>query len=208
MYKILSLIFGESYWSLHSMLVKVILLRKGVKVGEKFRIKGTPHLKIRGRASDICIGNNVFIGGDIDIRNREHGKIVINDDVAIDSDCRFVAANDAELIIGKGTAIGPYCTFNCGTSVIIGQKCLFAGNINLNSSEHNIVKSKFIRDQGYSHAPIVIEDDVWISGNVTIKMGVVIKKGAVVGANAVVTKDVPEYAICVGVPAKVIKYRE
>jgi acetyltransferase-like isoleucine patch superfamily enzyme len=50
-------------------------------------------------------------------------------------------------------------------------------------------------------------DRVWIGANVTILKGVTIGNDAVVGAGSVVTKDIPEKAIAVGVPAKVIKYR-
>jgi maltose O-acetyltransferase len=63
-------------------------------------------------------------------------------------------------------------------------------------------------EQGfYEEKPVVI-DDVWIGGHVIILPGVHIGKGAIVGAGAVVTKDVPEYAIVGGSPAKVIKYRK
>ena len=54
---------------------------------------------------------------------------------------------------------------------------------------------------------IVIEDDVWIGESAIIMSGVHIGRGAVIGAGAVVTKDIPPYAVAVGVPAKVIKYR-
>ena len=55
--------------------------------------------------------------------------------------------------------------------------------------------------------PVIIGDDVWIGGRVIILPGVTIGNGAIVGAGAVVTRDVPEYAIVGGVPAKVIKMR-
>ena len=51
-------------------------------------------------------------------------------------------------------------------------------------------------------------DDVWIGTNSVVLPGVTIGKGAVIGAGTVVTKDIPEYAIAVGNPARVIKYRE
>ena len=52
-----------------------------------------------------------------------------------------------------------------------------------------------------------IGNDVFIGANVTVLDGVHISDGAVIGAGAVVVKDIPPYAIAVGVPAKVIKYR-
>lgn len=55
---------------------------------------------------------------------------------------------------------------------------------------------------------ITIEEDVWIGANCTITKGVTIGKGAIVAANSCVNRDVPEYAIVGGVPAKVLKYRK
>jgi acetyltransferase-like isoleucine patch superfamily enzyme len=56
--------------------------------------------------------------------------------------------------------------------------------------------------------PIVIQDDVWIGAHSVIMPGVTLKRGAVVGAGAVVTKDVPEDAIVMGVPAQIVKFRK
>ena len=53
---------------------------------------------------------------------------------------------------------------------------------------------------------VVVEEDVWMGMNVTLLNGVIIGRGATIGAGAVVTKSVPPYCICVGVPAKVIKF--
>lgn len=54
---------------------------------------------------------------------------------------------------------------------------------------------------------IVIGSDVWIGNDVKIMQGVTIGDGAVVGTGAIVTKDIPPYSICVGIPAKVQGYR-
>ena len=56
-----------------------------------------------------------------------------------------------------------------------------------------------------SSEPIIIGDDVWIGEFVAILPGVTIGKGAVIGTLSVVTKDIPEYSIAVGSPAKAIK---
>lgn len=65
-----------------------------------------------------------------------------------------------------------------------------------------------MRLQGYEGwRPVTISDDVWLGRRVMIMPGVTIGKGTIVAAGAIVTKDLPEYSICAGVPAKVIGYR-
>lgn len=54
---------------------------------------------------------------------------------------------------------------------------------------------------------VTIGHDVWLGHNVTVHAGVTIGHGAAIGSGSVVTKDIPPYAVAVGVPAKVIKYR-
>jgi maltose O-acetyltransferase len=64
-----------------------------------------------------------------------------------------------------------------------------------------------IRKQGMYKKPVLIGEDVWIGAKALIMPGVTIGKKAIVGAGAIVTKDVPQYAVVGGVPAKIIKYR-
>lgn len=52
---------------------------------------------------------------------------------------------------------------------------------------------------------VVIGDDCWIGGNATIMPGVTIGKGCTIGAGSVVTKDIPDFSVAVGAPAKVVK---
>lgn len=54
---------------------------------------------------------------------------------------------------------------------------------------------------------IILDDDVWVGDLAIIMSGVHIGQGAVIGAGAIVTHDIPPYAIAVGTPAKVVKYR-
>lgn len=68
-------------------------------------------------------------------------------------------------------------------------------------------KQKKLFDENISLKKTIIGNDVWTGRNVTIMAGVKIGNGAIIGAGAVVTKDVPDYAIVAGVPAKIIKYR-
>lgn len=61
--------------------------------------------------------------------------------------------------------------------------------------------------QGLENLPVTVGDDVWIGSRVMILPGVKIGKGSIIGAGAVVTKDIPEYSIVGGVPAKLIRSR-
>jgi len=65
-----------------------------------------------------------------------------------------------------------------------------------------------IKDSVTTTKGVVIEEDVWLGTGVIVLDGVRIHKGAVVGAGAAVNKDIPEYAVAIGVPAKVVKFRE
>ena len=74
--------------------------------------------------------------------------------------------------------------------------------------DHGTKKGNLIRDQENKCRNIYIGSDVWLAANVTILKGVSIGDGAVIGAKALVNSNIPENAIAVGIPAKVIKYRE
>lgn len=73
---------------------------------------------------------------------------------------------------------------------------------------HGIARDKTIREQCALIGEVTIGDDVWIGSGAKVLMNTHIGKGAVIGANAVVNSDIPDYAVAVGVPAHVIKYRD
>ena len=106
------------------------------------------------------------------------------------------------ITFGKNVFINSGCKFQDQGGITVGNNVLIGHNVVLATLDHNICVSK--RAELFA-APIVIEDNVWIGANVTITSGVTIGKGSIVAAGAVVTKDVPEYSIVGGVPAKVIR---
>lgn len=105
--------------------------------------------------------------------------------------------------IGKFCSIGP--NFCCGLGIHptdgISTSPMFYSTAKQNGmtlcSENKISESK----------KTIIGNDVFIGANVTVLDGVIIGDGAIIGAGAVVSKDIPPYAIAVGVPAQVKKYR-
>jgi maltose O-acetyltransferase len=106
------------------------------------------------------------------------------------------------VFINRGTYITARAEITIGDNVMIGP------NVVINSGMHKYKqRDKLIRDQGHKLESIIIGNDVWIGANAVIMPGVEIGDGAVIGAGAIVTKSIPEYAIVVGVPAKVISFR-
>lgn len=74
-------------------------------------------------------------------------------------------------------------------------------------STYPFLQKFYGKGDAITNGPIVLDDDVWIGDAAVIMSGVHIGQGAVIGAGAIVTTDIPPYAIAVGSPAKVIKYR-
>lgn len=133
-------------------------------------------------------------------------KIVAGDRVALRDDV-FLAGNGT-LHIGDRTSINTGCIITAMESVFIGSDVMLAPRVYVLDVDHRFEDRDVpISQQGYSIAPVVIEDGVWIGANAVITRGVTIGEGAIVGANSVVTKDVDPFAIVGGVPAKPIGMR-
>jgi acetyltransferase-like isoleucine patch superfamily enzyme len=106
--------------------------------------------------------------------------------------------------IGSDTLVGEKATLDARGGIVIGNHVDIASEVMIYTSQHDIHSADFAAEYG----KVVIEDYVFIGPRVTILPGVTIGRGAVVGAGAVVTKDVSEFAIVGGVPAKVIGERK
>ena len=109
-----------------------------------------------------------------------------------------------DVTIGDHTRIGIHCTVI--GPVCIGNNVNLAQGITVTALNHNFEDTtRKIDEQGISTKPVVIGNDVWIGANAVILPGVTIGQHVVVAAGAVVTKDVPDYSLVAGIPAKVIK---
>ena len=109
--------------------------------------------------------------------------------------------------LGNGSDIGfnSYIQGKC----YIGNDVMMARECHIWTLNHNTERTDIpMRIQGTKEeAPVYIGDDVWIGSRVTILPGVRIGAHAVIGAGAVVSKDIPEYGVAVGNPAKVVRFR-
>lgn len=131
----------------------------------------------RGRA--ITMGENCFFAAESFI----HGPITLGNNVAINHSCSIDGGK-------KG--------------ITIGDDTRIANNCRIYASNHGMHPDQVIRQQASESLGITIGNDVWIGANVGITDGVNIGNHAVIGMHSVVTKDVPEWAIMAGNPAKQI----
>ena len=134
------------------------------------------------------IGSNCFFKS-IHSQFKNTENITIGNNVYIGKNANFDAAGGIEL--GDGVVIAPHVTFYTRTHYYDGP-----------------LLEALPFDNKMICLPIVIGDYVWIASDVIILPDVTIGRGAVVGAGAVVSKDIPDYAVAVGNPAKVVKFRD
>jgi acetyltransferase-like isoleucine patch superfamily enzyme len=116
--------------------------------------------------------------------------------------------NPQNLSLGTNVTLQPMTYIEASGDVIIGDDCSLAHGVSIMSESHVTTDRETpFKCQGMTYKPVVIGEDTWIGAKATILAGVTIGKKAIIGANSVVTKDVPDYGVAVGAPARVIKYR-
>ena len=113
--------------------------------------------------------------------------------------------NGRNLVMKNHANIGPDALIGAGGGVItIGRHVMIGHQCIIISQNHKYLPEGY---DGFEKKDVLIDDYAWLGHRVTVLPGVRIGKHAIIGAGAVVTKDVSDYAIAVGVPAKVIKNR-
>ncbi len=159
---------------------------------------------------DLQLGANIFIGDRVVIfQDHNGGSVELAERVHLYGDTCIQTGDGGSLQIGLDTHIQPRCQFSAykapiqiGCGVQIAPSCAFY------PYDHGIASGELIAKQPLqTKGGIIIDDDAWLGFGVIVLDGVRIGKGAVVGAGAVVTHDIPDNAIAVGVPARVVSMR-
>jgi len=175
-------------------------------VKEYTRFDPNKSLNIRDKSiarNFIHIGNNSVVEANFVFENK-NGFVKVGDRSFLGGGTTFICINNIE--VGDDVMISWGCTIIDNNAhslesskrkddVLDWKKGLDEDKIGV-YKKWNVVKS----------APILIKDKAWIGFNVIVLKGVTIGIGAVVGAGSIVTKDVPDYAIVAGNPAKIVKY--
>lgn len=174
-----------------------------------------------------------FIGKRVTVKSKSH--ISCGSGLTIDDGCYINALCKNGVTIGNNFSLGRNSTIECtgvirdlGDSLIIGDdvgisanafisvrgkvsigsSTIFGPGVKIFSENHIFTdKNTPIYLQGASKEGVSIGEDCWIGADAVILDGVTVGKGCVVAAGAVVNKDVPDYSVVGGVPAKIISSR-
>lgn len=137
------------------------------------------------------------------------GAVTLGDSVRICRDSFLETGAGVTIVIGDRTYIQPRCQI-CAhkASIQIGRCVQIAAACAFYSYDHSIAAGTSIWDQPLTtRGDIVVGDDAWLGHGVVVLSGVRIGNGAVIGAGAVVTRDIPDGAVAVGSPARIIAMR-
>lgn len=113
------------------------------------------------------------------------------------------------ITIGDDSAIAYNCQIDCGVDITIGKNVWISQNVQIFNHKHVFDGRKYKSKTALEKSnPLVINDDTWVGASVIIMPNVdYIGKGAIIGAGSVVTKNIDDYDIVGGNPAKVIGRR-
>jgi acetyltransferase-like isoleucine patch superfamily enzyme len=156
-------------------------------------------------------GKNSILQKPLLIYNRKY--IFIGDNVTIRPGIRLEPINSygiqtfkPHISIGDGTCIEQYCHITCTNSILIGKDVTIAAFSYISDTDHDYTDI----DNGILSQSLIVKrtsigDQSFIGMGARIMPGVRIGKHCVIGTNSVVTKDISDYSVAVGIPAKVVK---
>ncbi len=143
----------------------------------------------------------------------EQAPLVFGEGVMLHEFVRLVlggrdACPEAGLILGDRSIVNVGAYLSGEGGLVLGEDVLIGPHARLLSAGHAIHGGQAaINANPLTFGRIEVGDGAWIGAGATVLQGVRIGRGAVVGAGAVVTRDVPDFAVVVGVPGRVVHYR-
>jgi acetyltransferase-like isoleucine patch superfamily enzyme len=147
-----------------------------------------------------------------DIRNKKY--ISIGRDFTTGPGCRLETGSEEstgkKLFIGESVQINDYVHISAWERVVIGNNVLMASKIYISDVCHGDFCSEYDITlppvkQPLKTKPVYIGENTWIGESVCVLPGTRIGKCCIIGANAVVNRDIPDYCMAVGNPARIVK---
>ena len=187
------------------------------------RIKFLFYIKWNQLKFRVCgcqLASNARISAKVYISKAANSTIIIGSDFQyLSGDCfnpisrnirgSFYLEKDAQLNIGNNVGISSSCIY-CSEKIVIGNNVKVGANSLIIDTDSHSLNYLYRRNPSMDktnsrHAPILIEDDVFIGTGVFVLKGVHIGARAIIGAGSVVTHDIPSDSIAAGNPCRVLK---
>lgn len=163
----------------------------------------------------IARGGKVRIGRGSVLEGRGFLEVGPDASVVIGKRCRVMpgfeitVSQGSRLCVGDRVYVGGHVNMRCTGTILIDQGVRLGQFVSLIAGEYEFGKRAIpIGQQGFRNGTIEIHSGAWLGAGVIVLPDVKIGTGAVIGAGSVVTRDIPEYAVAVGNPARVVRFRE
>jgi acetyltransferase-like isoleucine patch superfamily enzyme len=174
-------------------------------------------IRVRGKIFSLLIsgafarfGRNTVLMSPLRLSGEE--RIAIGDFVFFGPDSWLQTIPDGDnksvaISIGSRSSASGACVISAVRSVTLEESVLLARNVYISDHIHRYADTDVpVMAQGVDKIqPVLIKRGAWLGQNVVVCPGVTIGQGAVIGANSVVVKDVPDFSVAVGAPARVVK---
>ncbi len=157
----------------------------------------------------IRLGDNVVIDDNVvlDAKGENNNGIIIGNGVFIGRNT-ILSCKNGDIIIDDNANFGFNCEVYSASRVRVGKNVLLAAYVYLVGGTHHFGRTDIpILFQERSSQGIEVGDNAWLGAHAVVFDGVEIGKECIIGAGAVVNKDVPDWKIAVGVPAKIVQDR-
>jgi acetyltransferase-like isoleucine patch superfamily enzyme len=222
--KYMELIVGRSGWLSLIKYELVLLLSSWVPGALGLFLRGLLYPRLLGK-----VGKGVHFGSNVVLRSPH--KIRIDDNVVIDDNCvldakgydnqgisigkgvfigrnTILSCKNGDITLGDGVNIGFNCEIFSASRVVLEENILLAAYTYLIGGDHDFKRTDIpVIQQGRGSRGILVRQNAWLGAGVKVLDGVTIGRDAIIGTGAVVTNEIPEYAIALGVPARVVKKR-
>jgi len=143
------------------------------------------------------------------MQKMRHWRLMFRYNIHPQSSIGAVKISGKKLSLGKGSYMNSGYISSGTAGVSIGAWCAIGYNVSIIAVTHDIhFPSGPESLRPLNEKAVRIGDGVWIGNNVVILPGCTVGNFAVIGANSVVNRDIPDFAVCVGMPARVVKIKE
>lgn len=161
----------------------------------------TLHPKLRGAR----VGAGSYVSPRATLR--EHNRIVIGGRTLVGRHVELIPQHGS-IQIGNDCSVNNFVIMYGAGGITIHDECRIATGVVIVAFNHNFTDAQQpIHSQPVSAQGVLVESDVWIGARAILLDGVTVGQGSVIGAGSVVTRDVPEYCVVAGNPARFLRRR-